>query len=238
MLDHVLYLLFGFMDVFALLVVALALFRIPILKKVPVIAFISTLASLLSYLNRMVMNWSVFDLLSQFVLSVLFFVILFKFRLFWSMIVVSSGMIVFLPLQFTIYVLLTRFDFLPAAISGANTGFVFVLQLLTDATCLLIAWIIRLSKGGYRFMPQTPHDFKEKIPYFSPQYEKLTLALAANLINLLFSLFLTLNGWIYFSYAISMVVLITMLILFRQTDNKSSTRGSHVAGKMVDLDRR
>ncbi|WP_028597939.1 hypothetical protein [Paenibacillus pasadenensis] len=220
MLDHVLYLLFGFMDVFALLVVAAALFRIPVLKAAPTLVLVAVLASLLSYLNRMVMNWSAFDLLAQTALSALFFVLVLKFRLFWSMIIVSSGLMVFLPLQFTIYVLLTRFDFLPDAIASHNTGFVFALQLLTDASCLLIACALRLGKRGYRFMPQAPHDFQERILYFSPRYEKLTLALAANLINIMFTLYLTLNGWIYFSYAISLIVLFTMLILFDQTDKK------------------
>lgn len=36
----------------------------------------------------------------------------------------------------------------------------------------------------------------------------------------MFTLYLTLNGWIYFSYAISLIVLFTMLILFDQTDKK------------------
>lgn len=60
------------MDVFALLVVAAALFRIPVLKAGPTLVLVAVLASLLSYLNRMVMNWSVFDLLAQTALSALF----------------------------------------------------------------------------------------------------------------------------------------------------------------------
>ncbi|SDS57850.1 hypothetical protein SAMN05444162_1786 [Paenibacillaceae bacterium GAS479] len=234
MISHLIYILLGLFDALATWVLAFSLFRIPIFRHWVVLLGSSLAITLVSYFNRMVMNWSVFDLPTHFIIFTFTAVFILKFRLFWAMLIISSGYMLFLPLQFTLYILLTKLDFLPASVVMDNTGLIFLLQILTDSIAFLFGIVMVLANKGFRFIPDAPHSFNEKLHYLSPKYEMLFIALATGMINIAFSLFLSLNGWVTFSYACSVIAMGSMLYLFYQNEKKGQGEGQGDAGAIID----
>ncbi|MCM3750305.1 DUF2070 family protein [Paenibacillus pasadenensis] len=235
MLSHLLYLTLGILDALAVWALALSLFRIPALRHWPTIVGSSLVISVLSYFNRMVMQAPVFDVLAQFILYMLATVLLMRYRAFWAAIIITAGYAQFLALQSTLYLLLTSFSLLPSTIVGDNTGLVFVLQILTDSFAFLIAIALGLTGKRFRFIPPAPQRAKSWSVYLAPQHEKLVIALAAGLINVVFSLFFMLNGRFFFSYISTLITLGSMLFLFYLTEKRIREERQNPPGNDSDV---
>ncbi|AGR47388.1 hypothetical protein EMERY_54 [Brevibacillus phage Emery] len=157
-MDTLLYIILGSIDILAILVLAFKAFRFPLTYKKELL-IMSLSASLLSYLNRAILDIPTIDGLAQYTLLVLFLRYMLKVRLFDSTVLATVGYLGFNVVQYNTYVVLLWTGVVSFADGQAlaNLG-TYIIQVTTDSLLFFIAWLIYRYNHGFSFIMIPPHD--------------------------------------------------------------------------------
>ncbi len=190
MTEDFIYILLGVFDALAIWACAFAPFKLPIYAYRWTLLGSSVFIALLSYVNRMVLPLSALDTPIQFVVLLLLCRYMLKIRFFWSTLALVTGYMMYMPLQFGLYFLLTASGLVPEEVMAQNTGYVFLLQIASILTAYLIALVLKATRKGFSFIQQPPHDFSVKENCFTSANEKLLIGIAVGLVCISFSVML------------------------------------------------
>ncbi|ATO50097.1 hypothetical protein BrL25_14035 [Brevibacillus laterosporus DSM 25] len=157
-MDTFMYIILGIIDILSILVLSFKVFRFPLIYKKEFL-IISTTASLVSYLNRVILEIPNVDGWVQYSILVLFFRYMLKVRLFDSTILATVGYLGFNIVQYSTYVVLLWTGVVSFADGQAlvNLG-TYIIQLTTHIFVFLAAWLIYRYNHGFSFIMVPPHD--------------------------------------------------------------------------------
>ncbi|HEY0828339.1 MAG TPA: hypothetical protein VGE40_09605 [Bacilli bacterium] len=173
-MDIFLYLLFGFLDVIAILALIFKIFSFPFFKYAKEITIIGVTLSIVSYFNRFWLDLIPFDPAIQLFIMIIFFRYLIKLRLFESLSTVSIGSCSFIGIQVIVYLILlnTGVVTLNDAQSLTNLG-TYIIQISTHLSCYLISFVLYRFNLGFSHIYSPPHDIH--IRYRKTTLQKLTI---------------------------------------------------------------
>ncbi len=153
------FILLGFLDVIATLALMFKTFRWPFWEYWPQLTIIGLVLSIVSYLNRMVLDIPSYDLAIQFVLCVLLLRFLVKVSLVHAIDVSAIAY-----LGFNGIVLLVYFGLLRSGIvtvddgqQSANWG-TFIIQVSGELAAFLTAYLLYYCHYGFSFIMRPPHN--------------------------------------------------------------------------------
>ncbi|PCN42313.1 hypothetical protein B9C88_21690 [Brevibacillus laterosporus] len=157
-MDTFMYIILGIIDILSILVLSFKVFRFPLIYKKEFL-IISITASLVSYLNRVILEIPNVDGWVQYTILVLFFRYMLKVRLFDSTILATVGYLGFNIVQYSTYVVLLWTGVVSFADGQAlvNLG-TYIIQLTTHLFVFLAAWLIYRYNHGFSFIMVPPHD--------------------------------------------------------------------------------
>lgn len=162
-MEVLLYLLFGFFDIFTILVFTFCMFRFPATDYLREFVIIAMIASVMSCINRMLLNISMFDPGIQFIVLALLFRYMLSFRLYEATLVTAVGYLGYIGVQFLLIPLLLLMGITQLSdMTGLNEMGTYLIQFSSALTILLISWIIKRLHFGFSFVPQPPHSFTIK----------------------------------------------------------------------------
>ena len=158
-MDVFLYILFGFFDVIAILVLIYKIFRFPLWEDTFKLIMIGIILSVVSYIDRFLLNIAFYDMAIQFILYVIFFRYLIKMRLFESLSIVSIGYCSFVGVQFIVYPLLLTSGIVTIddAQELTNLG-TYIIQSSTEVVCYIIGFLLYRFNMGFSYIFVPPHD--------------------------------------------------------------------------------
>ncbi|HEY0828337.1 MAG TPA: hypothetical protein VGE40_09595 [Bacilli bacterium] len=158
-MDIFMYLLLGFLDVMAILVLIFKIFRFPFWEYAKKLAIIGVTLSVVSYINRYWLDIASYDMAIQFTLYILFFRYLIKIRLFDSLSIVAIGYCSFVAIQFIIYpaLLMSGTVTIDDAKGLTNLG-LYIIQISTEISCFLIGYLLYRFNMGFSYIFAPPHD--------------------------------------------------------------------------------
>ncbi|ANE45700.1 hypothetical protein SY83_04610 [Paenibacillus swuensis] len=162
-MDILLYLIFGFLDLFAVTAIMFSLFRFQLREYVKEIVFICGVLSVVSYVNRAILGIPEYDLAIQFGIYVLFMRYVIRIRLFKSILLSAFGFMSYLLIQFIIFPLLVRTGFVSLldAQSLHNLG-TYGIQFSTDVVSFGLVWFAYRFRLGFSSVEHPPHNFSQK----------------------------------------------------------------------------
>lgn len=158
-MDIFLYLVFGALDSLCNFVLMFKIFRFPI-REYKYEIFLSTiLITLVSYVNRMILNIPDWDMAIQFFLYVNLLIYLFKVNLPYAIDLSSIGYLTFVGVQFTIYPLLVASNIVSFNDAHELTGQgTYIIQISSELTCYLIGYLLWKFNFGFSHISRPPHD--------------------------------------------------------------------------------
>jgi len=163
-MNDFLFIVLGFFDVMAILCLIFKLFRFPFWDYVRDFALIGITLSIVSYVMRMILDIPQFDMGIQFVLYVLFFRYLIKFKLFDALLLVSMGYLSFDLLQLVIFKTLLAANIVSLNDAFALTGLgTYVIQLSSQFISFFIGWFMYRFHFGFSFVMQPPQEVSMKV---------------------------------------------------------------------------
>ncbi|WP_188066686.1 hypothetical protein [Brevibacillus brevis] len=162
-MEVLLYLLFGFFDIFTILTFTFCMFRFPAKDYVKEFVIIAIVASAVSCVNRLVLDISMFDPGLQFIVLSLFFRYMLSFRLYEATLVTAVGYLGYTGVQFVLIPLLFFMGITELSdMTGLHEMGTYLIQTASDLAILLISWTVRRLGFGFSFVPQPPHSFTIK----------------------------------------------------------------------------
>lgn len=162
-MEVLLYLLFGFFDIFTILVFTFCMFRFPAKDYIREFVIIALFAAVVSVINRMLLNHVMFDPGIQFIVLALFFRYMLSFRLYEATLVTAVGYLGYTGVQFLLIPLMYLMGITELNdMMGLTELGTYLIQLASDSTILLISWFVKKLNLGFSFVPQPPHSFTIK----------------------------------------------------------------------------
>ncbi len=157
-MDTLLYIILGSIDILAILVLAFKAFRFPLTYKKELL-IMSLTASLVSYLNRAILDIPTIDGLVQYTILVLFLRYMLKVRLFDGIVLATVGYLGFFIVQYSTYLVLLWTGIVSFADGQAlaNLG-TYIIQLATHIFVFGVAWLIYRYNHGFSFIMVPPQD--------------------------------------------------------------------------------
>ncbi|MGG0753012.1 hypothetical protein [Brevibacillus laterosporus] len=157
-MDTFLYIILGSIDILAILVLGFKAFRFPLTYKKELL-IMSLTASLVSYLNRVILDIPNIDGLVQYTILVLFLRYMLKVRLFDGIVLATVGYLGFFIVQYSTYLVLlwTGIVSFSDGQALANLG-TYIIQLTTHLFVFLAAWLIYRYNHGFSFIMVPPQD--------------------------------------------------------------------------------
>lgn len=181
-MDVFLYLLFGFLDAIAMLVLIFKIFRFPLGEYAKELTIIGVTLSIVSYFNRFWFDIASYDTVIQFILTIIFFRYLIKIRIFESLSIVSIGYSSFIGIQIIVYSVLQASGIVTLADAQGLTNLgTYIIQFSTQISCVAIGYLLYRFNMGFSYIFAPPHDMHIRRKKSTLQ----TLIAAANMIGIL-----------------------------------------------------
>lgn len=147
------HLLFGMLDVFALIALTLKTYRYPLLQQLYKILLFCIFISIFSYVMRIFLQIPKMDLPVQYLFIVLFFALLLRIRILHAAFIVGAGLGAFLFIQALIYHIFFGVGLVDPTILTANMDSrMFLLQASSQLVVGLMAYYMYLFKYGFIFI--------------------------------------------------------------------------------------
>lgn len=213
-MNTILYLLLGFADIIVVLAFIFKLFRFPFWDYKKEFIIIGTTLSATSYLFRIVLQLPEIDMPIQYVLFILFFRYLLKFRTVKAAMLIAIGILAFDLSQLIIAPSLITLEFATIRDVFQSTGMgTFIIQAVNDIVMALVSWLLYKFNLGFSFVMQPPHELSWKTSYTGSNLLILIGVIFASA-TILAVLYILLNYFNEFKYVIGVGVaaLVTLLI--------------------------
>lgn len=157
------YIFLGALDAFAVFVLVLKLYRLPLKEYIMELSIMSVFIAIVSFVLRIVLNVPAIDLPLQVVLFALFIRYVMRVKLFYSAIITSAGLGAYLLIQMTLYAILSGIGYLDEQLVLQSTGVeVNVVQAMSITLAYVIGFIFKKFNLGFSFIIRPPHDFSVK----------------------------------------------------------------------------
>ncbi|MEK3851171.1 hypothetical protein MKX59_19215 [Paenibacillus sp. FSL R7-0340] len=194
MLSAFLYILLGVCDAFAMLLLVLKLYMMPVLKYRNRIVLFVLFIAVFSYLIRIVLGVPKFDLPLQYLLFVIFLRFGMGIKLHLGAFISGAGINAYIALQLAFYFLLNLLGSTNTNTLSQNTGStVFTLQIITILAAVLIATLFKLFNLGFSFIFSPPHDFLIKENYMTKTNKMMISGAVISLVTISLTLYLLYN---------------------------------------------
>ncbi|QDX92019.1 hypothetical protein EEL30_06345 [Brevibacillus laterosporus] len=220
-MDTFMYITLGSIDILAILVLAFKVFRFPLAWKKEFL-IISITASLISYLNRVVLDIPSVDSWLQYTIIILFFRYMLTVKLFDSIVIATVGYLGFNIVQYSTYVVMLWTGVVSFADGQALTNLgTYLIQVATHLFVFLIAWLIYRYNHGFSFIMVPPHDVHIKTKMTPLKFLIITMVfLSSTTILFVTNWMISFNGnptWLV------PVFIIYLIILFKLLEKKEMT---------------
>lgn len=160
-MDFMLYLVFGMLETYAIFALVFVSFWLPYKEYLKEITVMAVFVSLLSYFLRNTLGLDMaVDVGASFVMMILFLRYLIRIRLFRSAII---------SLTYFAYAIINSLTFMALSSSGLVNGdavinnaaspSAYVVQVVSAAIAVIVAFLVHRTKIGYSFIIRPPHDF-------------------------------------------------------------------------------
>ncbi|MEW9698004.1 hypothetical protein [Paenibacillus sp. SI8] len=169
MADSLLNVFFGTLDSLATLALIYKIFRWPFWRDFNKLLVIAVTISIISFINRTVLNITECDMAIQIILYVLALRFVIRASAFYAFPLTSIGYITFLLIQFIVYPILLWTGLVTVSDAGAVFGIgTYIIQAGTEIACFAVAYLLYLFGLGYTYVDLPPHD-----PYIIERKTKL-----------------------------------------------------------------
>ncbi|WP_148278013.1 hypothetical protein [Paenibacillus popilliae] len=183
------YIPLGSLDAFAVFVLILKLYRLPIKEYILDIGTMSVIISIVSFVLRILLNVPTIDLPLQVLLFTLFIRFVMGIKIFYGAIITGAGLGAYLIFQLIIYIILLSIGLLNEHIvlqsAGVEVNFV---QASSITLALTIGYVLKKFNLGFSFVIRPPHDFSIKEDYTKPRNKALLFWSITTLVVLFISL--------------------------------------------------
>lgn len=160
------YIFLGALDAFAVFVLVLKLYRLPLKEYIMELSIMSVFIAIVSFVLRIVLDVPMFDLPLQVMLFALFMRFIMRIKLFYSAIITGAGLGAYLIIQMTIYAILSGFGYLDEQLVLQSTGIeVNVVQAISITIAYILGFVLKKFNFGFSFIIRPPHDFSVKEDY-------------------------------------------------------------------------
>lgn len=168
---------FSTLDVIVVNMLLLKLYRLPFARFKLHIAGFSFVLALVSFMMRTQLNLTVFDLPFQYILFVLFYRFVLKYRFHYAAFIVGSGLSAYISIQMIVYFTLEIVGFADRSVIFEASGFeVNTIQVISMLIGALIAVFLKSTGRGFSFILIPPHD-SYKVKYM--EYKHLILLISS-----------------------------------------------------------
>jgi hypothetical protein len=162
-MENVIYLSLGILDSFAILALALRIYRFPFWEYFKEICLIAALASGTSFFVRVILSMPALDMAVQYMLYVLLLRYIIHIRFFPALLIAAVGYLSFTGVQFIVYptlILTNVVTFNDAKeLEGVGT---YLIQISSEAASYLVCWLLYKLNLGYACFPRPPHEIQLK----------------------------------------------------------------------------
>ncbi|MCG7385134.1 hypothetical protein [Paenibacillus sp. ACRRY] len=186
------YILIGALDVFAVLVLMLKLYRLPVKDKLLGKVIFSILAAGVSYLIRMILNIPIIDTAVLMLMVILFFRYYLEIKFFYSALISSAGMSAYVIIQLSLAMIYMAIGGDVQSVVLETQGYkVQLMQICSIAVAYIITTLMFIFRWGFSFIPVPPHDFNIKVDY--NKNRALLITTIATLIFISFAMVMLMN---------------------------------------------
>ncbi|WII39219.1 hypothetical protein [Paenibacillus thiaminolyticus] len=188
------YLSLGTLDAFAVFVLILKIYRLPLKEYILELGTMSVFIAIVSFVLRIVLNVPYIDLAMQVLLFTLFMRFVMQIKLFYGAIITGVGLGAYLIIQVSIYGILSSIGLLNEHVVLQTTGTeVNFVQALSITLAFTIGYVLKKFNLGFSFIIYPPHDFSVKEDYTKSRNRALLFWAVATLVVLSISLPALLN---------------------------------------------
>lgn len=217
-MDAVLYLIFSLLDCFAIMALIYKTFRWPFWRSFKKLLIIAVVLSIVSYIDRIILDIAMYDSAIQFILYVVFFRYLLKISTFYAYPLAAIGYLLYNIVQFVTYPTLLTLGVVTEADAASNGGFgIYLIQLVTELISYAIAAAFYFLNLGYSYIDLPPHT-----GYESKRRSKFDVAAnAIGTLAVIIPMYVVLNyqaEHIYILLGTTILALVPMFYLCRRKD--------------------
>jgi len=183
------YIALGTFDAFAVFVLILKLYRLPLREYMRELVIMSVFIAIVSFFMRLVLHIPAMDLPLQLILFTLFIRFVMRVKLFYSAIITGAGFGAYLIIQVCIYAVLSTMGFMDKQLVIESTGIeVNIVQAISITLAYVIGFALQKFNFGFSFIIRPPHDFSVKEDYSTSRNKALLFWSLATLVVLSVSL--------------------------------------------------
>lgn len=178
MFSSILYIAFSVLDSFAVHSLVHKLYKLPMRRYKYHIFGCTVMIALISFLMRVKFEMQIWDLPVQYIIYLLFYRFVLKYRLHISAFIIGSGLSAYISLQMIIYYLISLSGVVTKSVILDTNGIgVYLIQLSSIGIALIIAGMLRRTEKGFSFVDEPPHDFIRRINYY--EYRSILTIISA-----------------------------------------------------------
>lgn len=153
------YMLFSSLDVVAVNMLILKLYRQPLRRYKVELLSLSIVLAVFSYIVRVRMNVPAWDPLLHYIIYMLFYWRVLKYRLHYAAFMIGSGLSAYLTIQIGIYYVMRFIGVVDESVIFAHTGLaVTLIQLCSDSIGVSLALLLKFTGRGFSFISVPPQD--------------------------------------------------------------------------------
>lgn len=173
MLNVMIYLLLGTVDIFLLLTLIFKVFRWPLWQYAREALLIAFLCSLESYLSRIVLGVPEIDLILQNIIILVLMKLLLKVNFYYGLTLSVIGSFLYSEIAYLTYNLFSLLN-IPLDLSTPASDSVYLMQISVQVVAMLASFLLYKFNLGFSFVSVPPHDGKRR---FTPK-EKMNLLIS------------------------------------------------------------
>lgn len=160
------YILIGTFDVFAVLVLMLRLYRLPVRDRLWEKLVFSVVAAVASYFIRIVIGLPMIDTAVLMLLIILFMRYVLEIKVFYAALISSAGMSAYVAIQLGLAMGYMSIGGNAQAVVLETHGYkVLLLQVTAFSIAYIVSFVMTLFRWGFSFVPIPPHDFNIEVDY-------------------------------------------------------------------------
>ncbi|MCG7406807.1 hypothetical protein MH117_05195 [Paenibacillus sp. ACRRX] len=214
-MSSALFIVIGTIEVFAVLTTALRIFRFKVSWYLRDILIMSVVLALSSYLIRIVLAIPYLDMPIAILAVIVFMRFAIKVKPHYAVILSLSGYASYISVQSIVYFLLSLIlDFDSALLTQQQGTYLYLLQLTTAGTTMLLSFLLYKLGLGFTFIIHPPHSFNIKIN--KKKEGKVFYATVATFLILSGALGFLLSGYGWVAYIIVALNFIALYILLHR----------------------
>ncbi|OKP96832.1 hypothetical protein [Paenibacillus sp. P46E] len=195
MYHSIIYIVLGIFDAFAMLLMILKLFMLPVYEYRNKILIFVFIVAIFSYFMRVVFEMAAFDLPIQYVLFVIFLRVFVKIKLHIASFIAGAGISAYATLQVCLYYIFDWTNVVDVGILRENSGmYLYMLQITAIVVAYLLTYLLFRQSKGFTFILVPPHDFFASENYLSRRNVVLIFSSIISLITISITILLLYSG--------------------------------------------